>query len=156
MNRLFLAALIMFCYNINAQQQLPFEALTKLTGGTWQMKTKKGYICEQWNLKGEKELAGTGFSVSGKDTTIQERVKLVKNATDIYFVPLVTNQNGGKEVQFKLISATNQEYVFSNPAHDFPQRIVYKFISPDSLHAWVDGQHNGKFVKQDFYYSRVK
>jgi hypothetical protein len=29
--------------------------------------------------------------------------------------------------------------VFENPAHDFPQRIIYRRLSPDSLVARIEG-----------------
>ncbi|MES2427291.1 MAG: DUF6265 family protein [Bacteroidota bacterium] len=80
---------------------------------------------------------------------------MIKKGNDIYYVPTVTGQNAGKEVLFELTSTTNGEYIFTNPEHDFPQRVVYQFITADSLHAYVDGQYNGKFVKQDFHYKRV-
>ncbi len=155
MKKMFLAVLLLACCTIYAQQQT-FSPLKNLTGGTWQMKTKKGFICERWVAKGTTELSGTGFSIVGKDTTIQERVKLVSTSAGVFYIPTVTNQNNGNEVRFKLTSSTNSEYVFVNAGHDFPQRVGYKFISRDSLHAWIDGTVNGKFVKQDFNYRRVK
>ncbi len=116
------------------------------------MKTKKGIICERWIKTNANELRSSGFKVIGTDTTVEEKIRLIKKDKDIYYIPTVTGQNGGKEVLFKLTSTVNGEYIFTNPEHDFPQRVVYQFITADSLHAYVDGQYNGKFVKQDFHY----
>lgn len=33
----------------------------------------------------------------------------------------------GAPVAFKMVSSTNQQFVFENPQHDFPKRIVYHF-----------------------------
>ncbi len=120
------------------------------------MKTKTGFTCEQWKMINPNELQSSGFDVVGSRTIVEEKVKLIKNRAGIFYIPTVLNQNGGKEVRFKLTSAANGQFVFSNPTHDFPQRIVYQFASKDVLHAWVDGKVKGKFVKQDFYYKRGK
>ena len=119
------------------------------------MKTPKGIMGERWKKTANSELQSIGLKVTGGDTTILEKVRVIKKDNAIYYVPTVKDQNGGKEVYFKLVSSTNNQFIFSNPEHDFPQRVVYHLISRDSLHAWVDGQYNGKFVKQDFYYKRI-
>jgi len=94
--------------------------------------------------------------VKGKDTLLLEQVRLINKADGIFYVPIVNGQNGGESVSFKLISSTNNEFIFSNPQHDFPQRVAYHFIKPDSIYAWVDGRKNGKYSKENFYYIRVK
>ncbi len=152
---LFILAIILGFFNY-AQHTDAFKSLSALAGGTWQMKTSKGFIDERWKIISPTELYSTGFRVIGKDTTIEEKVRVIKKGDDIYYVPTVKDQNGGKEVYFKLTSTEKGEFIFSNPAHDFPQRVIYQIISRDSLHAWIDGEVKGKFIKQDFYYSRVK
>jgi hypothetical protein len=42
------------------------------------MKTKKGFICEQWTKTSSIELQSLGFKVIGTDTTIEERVCFIK------------------------------------------------------------------------------
>lgn len=150
---LFLSIIISYCSY--AQQMDKLKPLHGLAGGTWQMKTKKGFICERWTKTNAIELKSIGFKVIGADTTIEEKVRVIKKGSDIYYIPTVSGQNEGKEVYFKLTSTTNGEYIFTNPEHDFPQRVVYQFINADSLHAYVDGQYKGKYVKQDFHYKRV-
>jgi hypothetical protein len=154
MRKLIILIILCICHSTYAQS--PFDVLYRLAGGTWQMKTSKGYTCESWKVAGNNQLNGIGFKVSGADTVIQEHVKLMKTTAGIFYIPTVTDQNKGKEVQFKLSSTANGAFVFSNPQHDFPQRVVYQFVSNDSLHAWIEGQYNGRLVKRDFYYKRVK
>ena len=45
-------------------------------------------------------------------------------------------------------------FVFENPEHDFPKRIVYKLITTDSLHAYIDDGKEDSKKKQNFYYKR--
>jgi hypothetical protein len=156
MKKLLLVVVLFLCCLAYGGPTDTFTSLYPLAGGTWQMKTKKGFICERWKKINSNELQSIGFRVAGIDTVIEEKVRLIKKGDSIYYVPNVTDQNGGKEVCFKLTSSAKGEFVFSNPAHDFPQRVVYQFISRDSLYAWVDGLYKGKYVKQDFRYTRVK
>ncbi|MBW4890606.1 hypothetical protein KXQ82_12795 [Mucilaginibacter sp. HMF5004] len=150
----FIALLV--CIFIYVQQTTTFSSFYLLEGGTWQMKTRKGYICERWKKISKNEMQGQGFRITGTDTLMEEKVQLIQQDDSIYYIPTVNNQNDGKAVSFKLVSSINNEFIFSNPTHDFPQRVVYKLVSQDSVHAWIDGQINGKLVKQDFYYKRVK
>jgi hypothetical protein len=153
---LMLSALLTGSMIFVVQQAGTFSPLYTMAGGTWQMKTKKGYICERWKKLSATEMQSQGFKVTGKDTVTEEQVKIVQRGDGIYYIPTVNGQNGGKEVPFKLASSINKEYIFANPSHDFPQRVGYHLVSQDSVHAWIDGQYNGKYVKQDFYYKRVK
>lgn len=156
MKKYLLITALLICCIAYARQADPFKTLRTLTGGTWQMRTPKGIIGETWKNGKANELNSEGYKIAGKDTIKLEKVQLVKKEDGIYYISTVKDQNDAKPVPFKLISSANNEFVFSNPAHDFPQRIVYHIVTADSLHAWIDGQYNGKFIKRDFYYKRVK
>lgn len=152
---LFLA--ILFVGFVTNDTQSEFQQLSALTGGIWVMKTKKGVLlCERWKKINSNKYSSQGFKVSGNDTTWLEQVELVRTGNTINYVSLVKDQNEGKAVPFRLIEAANNQFVFSNPEHDYPQRIIYHFVSQDSLHAWIDGKNNGKDARSDFYYSRRK
>ena len=138
------------------REQHSFLQLYALTGGTWEMKTKKGAICERWQMINDNEIHGQGFKVIGHDTTLLEQVRLIRKNNEVYYIPTVSNQNGGQAVSFKLTEVKGRQFTFSNPAHDYPQFVVYDILSPDSLHAWTDGKNNGKALKVDFYYRRVR
>lgn len=58
----------MLSYSFAAYQQQHFQQLYALAGGTWVMKTKKGFICEQWQKVNNSEMRNRGFRVTGKDT----------------------------------------------------------------------------------------
>jgi hypothetical protein len=140
---------------MNFQQPLS-QKLYVLAGGTWVTKTKKGFICERWQKINDTELRDQGFKVTGNDTTLVEEVQLIEKDGQAYYIPTVRNQNEGKQVPFKLTQVKGNQFTFSNPEHDYPQLIVYDFISTDSIHAWVDGKINGKPLKIDYNYKRMK
>ena len=66
------------------------------------------------------------------------------------------NQNNGNAINFKLISSKNNNYIFENKKHDFPQRIGYSHVNFDTLHAWIEGFSKGKNKKEKFFMWRNK
>jgi hypothetical protein len=59
-------------------------------------------------------------------------------------------------VYFRLVKQDSLTTVFENPVHDFPTRIIYRQVTPDSLHARIEGQRKGKETGFDFVFGRVK
>ena len=111
--------------------------------GTWKMKTKKGFLCEEWKKMNKNYMQSRGYMIKGTDTTINERVALTRTKDDIYYTSTVEDQNEKKPVAFKLTSANGHVFIFENPVHDFPRRIVYDLVTPDSLHAYIDDGMEG-------------
>jgi hypothetical protein len=121
--------------------------------GVWKMNTKRGAVCEEWKKVDKNYLQNKGYMIKGKDTIINERVALTNTKTGIFYTSTVEGQNNKQPIAFKMTKAENNRFVFENPEHDFPKRIVYKLVTADSLHAYVDdGTETGK--RQNFYYKR--
>jgi hypothetical protein len=101
-------------------------------------------------------LQSRGYLIKGTDTIINERVALTRTKENILYTSAVEDQNDKKPIAFKLTSSADNVFVFENPEHDFPKRIVYHLVSSDSLHAYTDdGVVDSKKI-QHFYYSKVK
>ena len=62
-----------------------------------------------------------------KDTTVLEAIELYHQDDHFWYVPVVPDQNNSLPVLFILISSEDNHFVFENPDHDFPQRIIYEF-----------------------------
>jgi Domain of unknown function (DUF6265) len=121
--------------------------------GTWKMNTKRGAVCEEWKKVNKNYLKSKGYMIRGKDTILSERIALTNTKEGIFYTSTVEDQNNKQPVAFKMTGSENNMFVFENPLHDFPKRIVYKLISADSLHAYIDdGTETGK--KQNFYYKK--
>ncbi len=121
--------------------------------GTWKMNTKRGAICEEWKKVNKNYLQIKGYMIKGKDTVINERIALTNTREGIFYTSTVEDQNNKQPIAFKMTKGENNIFVFENPQHDFPKRIVYKLVTADSLHAFIDdGTEAGK--KQNFYYKR--
>jgi hypothetical protein len=59
------------------------------------------------------------------------------------------------EVVFRATHPSASEVVFENPTHDFPRRVGYRLVAPDSLDAWIDGGTDSKGPKISYGYHRV-
>ena len=95
--------------------------------GTWvQQKPNGKQRLEVWTLQNNQKLTGKGLKVSGGDTTLLENIEISISNDQIYYVPTVPDQNQGNPVSFSLVSTEGYKITFENPAHDFPQRIIYE------------------------------
>lgn len=122
--------------------------------GTWKMNTPRGSLCEEWKKTAADILQGKGYRIKGNDTTISERVMLQKKAKDIFYTSTVEDQNNRQPISFKLTKSEDNIFIFENPEHDFPKRIVYHLIRTDSLHCWIDDGVDGSKKKQQFFYRK--
>lgn len=65
----------------------------------------------------------------------------------------IAQPGGGEITAFRLTEATATRVAFSNPAHDFPQTIIYE-RDGDRLNALIEGDIGGR--KQVFSWSYVR
>lgn len=154
MKKIFFALTVAFALlSFNAiDNQKSFKKLYALEG-LWRMNGKRGPVFEEWKKFNKNELQGRSYFLKAGDTIINERVTLSKTKAGIFYTPVVEDQNNKQPIAFKMTKAENNAFVFENPEHDFPKRIVYKLITSDSLHAFIDdGTENGK--RQNFYFKR--
>jgi len=118
------------------------------------MKTSKGILYEGWKKINDTLLQGGSYKIKGNDTIFLERVSLQYSKDGVFYIPIV-EENNMEPVSFKLTSNNNNSFVFENPHHNFPKRIVYEIVSSDSLHAYIDGGAANASKRGDYYYTRV-
>lgn len=124
--------------------------------GTWKNNTPKGSIYETWERSGGNELSGKSYMLKGQDTVVFESIRLVQEEAGIYYIPIVKDQNNGAPVRFTAATVSENQLVFENPQHDFPQVISYTRTGADSLIAEISGTRGGKMRKQRFPMVRVR
>ncbi len=99
-----------------------------------------------------KMMLGMSHTVVNGKTREYEFIRIVQEENgDIFFI---ATPSGQKEARFKMTSATEREARFENPAHDFPQRIIYR-REGDSLIGRIEGTSNGKERAVDFPLKRI-
>lgn len=124
--------------------------------GTWECTTPEGSLYESWHQTSPEALAGKSYFLNGKDTSLFETVKLIHENNRLHYIVTTANQNNQQPVRFSSISITDNELVFENKEHDFPQIIKYNKISNDSIVAEISGSKNGKSMSELFPMKKMK
>lgn len=124
--------------------------------GEWGSVMPEGSTTETWEAQNDSVYVGRTYFVAGKDTLFSESISIEQRGKDLFYIPVVKGQNGGKPVEFKLTSSTEKRLVFENPTHDFPQKITYTRQSTDSLVAEISGTDKGKAAAERFVMGRMK
>lgn len=124
--------------------------------GTWKNESKDGTLIEAWQKQNDTTYTGYSHFIIGKDTVFTEQIRLEQHGSDLFYMPTVKDQNGGKPVIFKASLHNKKQIVFENPLHDFPQKITYSHPTKDSLVAEISGTEKGKFKSEKFLMVRAK
>ncbi|MBT1686116.1 DUF6265 family protein [Dawidia soli] len=124
--------------------------------GAWRNSTSRGELYEAWRVKDDSTYAGRSCFVVGKDTVSSETVALAMRGGKLLYIPTVRDQNHGQPVTFTETTVTENEMIFENPVHDFPQRITYRQVGDDSLVAVISGMQGEKEKSVKFPMSRVR
>ena len=153
-----LILLILICstiFHVNAQvNEIKFSELCLLKG-TWGMETTKGNLYENWVINNDSTMTGKSYRLNNTDTVLLEIVALVKRGSHILYIASAEGQNNQQAVAFKLMKWDNDTFIFENPEHDFPQRVIYALPKHEKLHAWIEGTINGQSRRSDYHYKKI-
>lgn len=168
MKRITCFGIIPFCYYViliascnqatkkEATQSFKLLEKTNWLIGGWENVSNEGVLSEEWEKENDSIYVGESHFVIGKDTVFSEKISLVQEGNQLFYIPTVNDQNEGLPVRFILTSSTDKQLVFENQKHDFPQKIKYSLITTDSLVAEISGKHEGEMKKETFPMKRVK
>jgi len=109
---------------------------------------------EHWEKQNKNLFIGGSETVKNGDTIFNEKLKIEKIGDDIFYIADV--KHNPALVYFKMTTLSDDEAVFENPEHDFPQKIIYKH-KDGNLHASIEGPgKNGVWKKIDFVMNRMR
>ncbi len=129
----------------------PLDPLTWLAG-CWELRVGDRIGHEQWMAPAGGQMLGMSRTMVGGVLRSWEYVRI----QEIDGVVSYAAQPGGAPVTvFPGRSITDSMTVFEQPAHDFPQRIIYRRVGTDSLFARIEGDVNGQARAVDFPMRRV-
>lgn len=118
--------------------------------GKWATQTANGNLSESWKKLNDSTFQGESFFIKGKDTLHFESIVMQQKGEELYYNATVKGQNDNKAVPFKLVLADENQLVFENPKHDYPQKITYTLVTKDSLVASISGVQLGKTSSEKF------
>jgi len=139
---------------LSSASQKPGIDRLEWISGCWASDDGKERIEESWMKPAGQSMIGMSRTVAGGKTVFTEHLQIREANGQIAYI--VALGMGAKPTVFKLIKSSDNEVVFENPEHDFPQRIIYRRESTDALFARIEGQEKGVNKAMDFSYKRSK
>ena len=122
--------------------------------GNWTNISSESQSYENWIQENDSTMTGFSYTTVEKDTVFSETVNLQQVGDEAFLIVRVPDQNESEAVTFKLLPTRDAVFTFENKNHDFPQRISYTNPIKDSIHAWIEGNIDGKSRKVDFKFKR--
>jgi hypothetical protein len=134
-----------------AAAQARVDAVKWLTA-CWEAASPTRRIVERWKPAAGGEMRGDSRTVAGAREVEGERLRIfAKGDTLVYDA----HPSGQARTEFRAPSVAGDSVVFANPAHDFPQRIIYKKVGADSLIARIEGDRAGRRQPTTYSYRRI-
>ena len=124
----------------------------KWMAGCWERRANNLVVTEQWSFPRAKMMFGAGQTTRGDSTIEYEHTRIFERDGKLVYSAQPSGQN---PAEFVADSASGYSVIFSNPAHDFPQRVISRRLGADSLLGRIEGQRGGQIRGVDFSYRRV-
>ena len=136
----------------NAAPELGVNAFGWLAG-CWSGRNGKSEFREHWMRPAGGLMMGMGRTMSDSKVSAYEALRIELDAGGL---PLfLAKPSGQPEASFKMLKAAQASVTFENPAHDFPQRVLYQLKPDGTLHARIERVNNGKERGIDFMMRRT-
>jgi hypothetical protein len=132
-------------------QSRPTDALRWLSG-CWELRAPNRLVEEHWSSAAGGMLHGFSRTLRGDSIVEYEFVRIYSAGDTLVYDAQPSRQ---ARAEFRAVGPFELEIVFANPAHDFPQRIIYRRVGNDSLLARIEGTIRGQHRARDFPYRRV-
>lgn len=146
---------VVSCKNSDSNKNEKIKAASWLLGN-WENKAVDGTLTESWEKVNDSTFQAQSYFIKEKDTVHFESIILQQKGENLTYNATVKGQNNDKPVAFKLTTATDKQVSFENLKHDYPQKISYTQITPDSLVAKISGIQQGKPSAEAFSMKKIK
>jgi len=124
--------------------------------GQWENKSAEGDLVENWTKVNDSLYMGESYFIVKGDTVFAERVALLEIYGRMTYNVTVPSQNEGGAVAFVMTDINDERVIFENPQHDYPSKIMYSNVAPDSLVAEISGTKDGKHASEIFRMKRKR
>lgn len=134
-------------------QATPVQQLSWIAGCWRQSNPASGRtVDEQWMAPGGRMMLGMARTVRGDSVIEYEHLQILERGGRAVFH---AEPSGQAPADFEARTVSDSAVTFENPAHDFPQRVIYRLRGRDSLIARIEGTRNGRVRGVDFPYRRA-
>jgi hypothetical protein len=134
----------------------PPPSLAKIAwlAGNWRLEKQGRVIDEQWMAPAAGVMLGMARTVV-RGKAIEHEFMQIREGPggDLFFI---AQPSGQKEAAFQLKTLADNEVVFENTAHDFPQRISYTHRADGTVLAAIEGTApDGQVKRIEYPYVRL-
>jgi hypothetical protein len=119
-----------------AQRQKPSLEQLSCLRGCWEGRQGEATLEEIWSKPLGLSMLGLSRAVKNGKTMSYEFMQFRENNEGLAFI---AQPQGGPAVSFRFARSAEDEVVFENPQHDFPQRITYQRKGKGLLLASIEG-----------------
>lgn len=150
--KLFLALAVMGLLSGAKANQAAKPALGDLAwmAGSWSGTARAVEMEEHWTAPKGNSMIGIHRDVAGGKTRLFEFLRIEQQGDQIVYLSMPNGRSPATPFPLKEVSGTR--VVFENPAHDFPQRIIY-WKDGNDLRARIEGTMNGKQGSEEWRWS---
>lgn len=104
--------------------------------GCWEQRSPSRVTLEMWMPPDGGLMLGASRTTAGGAVQAFEQLRLEAQGETLVYTALPSGQ---REAAFRSTQVSDTGFVVENPAHDFPQRIIYRRRGADSLVARIEG-----------------
>jgi hypothetical protein len=156
LNYAFAGAATIVALSVSAGQHAPgsvekIEAAAWIAG-CWARRSGQTVVEEQWMVPRGGMMLGMSRTVRDGKLVEYEFIRLFESEGRLVYLAMPSRQ---APAEFKSTATSDSLLIFENPAHDFPQRIIYRKQGADSLTARIEGPGPAGPRGVDFRYARA-
>jgi hypothetical protein len=140
--------LIIISCNVSKQYESEISKMHWISG--YYVDTSKNFF-EYWNISGDSQLIGQGYTIKASDTSFMEDLSIKKEDGKWCYVV----KTGSKETVFVLKGEVGDILEFENNENEFPKRIIYARKEDNKILASIDNPDDPK-SRIDFYLTPKK
>ena len=129
----------------------PEVASLSWMSGCWAFERNGVKVEEHWSKPAADTMLGYSRTLRPGRPAFFEQLRIEVKEGQITYIPIIGKQG---PIPFTLKSAADQQVVFENPTHDYPQRIAYSRVG-DELRARTELLDEAKPRPQNFFYKRI-
>lgn len=148
-----LLALVLSAGCAAAHAQADAFAPVAWLAGCWSQQGREAGSVEQWMAPAGGLMLGMARTLKNGQVVEFEFMQIRADAEGR--LSFIAQPQGRPPTEFGLLRQAENEAVFENAAHDFPQRVLYRREAADRLVARIEGLHNGKERGIDFAMQRT-
>lgn len=145
-------------YDANGNEIKEYEELNKANFllGEWEKKDSIGVLKENWIAIDDSTFTGTSFFIiNEKDTIHRESMELMQDGEYLIYRTTIKGENKDEAIPFQKMDEKDSLLVFTNPKHEYPNKISYQLNKNKTVKTTISGIIKGKKSSETYTISQA-